>query len=124
MKTKAASLLITLATTFIFWGNFASASETWKIVENKQVCMVTNMHFAKDQIPVEKDNKTYYGCCQNCKATIQKDASARIATDPQSKKFVDKATATIASNEAGDVLYFQNKENFEKYVKELKTESK
>ena len=67
-----------------------------KIVPNKDVCMVTNMHFAKTQIPVEVNGKTYYGCCQNCKKTLAEDASARTAEDPVSHKEVDKATATIA----------------------------
>lgn len=124
MTTKATSLLLSLATSIVFWGELATAGEDWKIVPNKQVCMVTNVHFSKPQIPVEQENKTYYGCCENCKATIQKDATSRSATDPQSKKLVDKATAIIAANETGDVLYFENKANFEKYVHKLKSGQK
>ncbi len=120
MTKKSTSLLLSLAASIVLWGDFVTASENWKIVPNKQVCMVTNAHFTRPQIPVEQDNKTYYGCCENCKATIQKDASSRSATDPQSKKSVDKATATIAANEAGDVLYFENKGSFDKYVQNLK----
>ena len=63
-------------------GATSFASETWKVVPNKEVCMVTNMHFGKVQIPVEKAGKTYYGCCENCKATIQNDAKSRVAIDP------------------------------------------
>jgi len=121
MTKKAKSLLLSLAASFGFWADFATANDDWKIVPNKQVCMVTNAHFSRPQIPVEQGNKTYYGCCENCKATIQKDASARSATDPESKKSVDKATAVIAANAIGDVLYFENKANFEKYVRKLKS---
>ncbi len=124
MTNKVTSLLLTLAVSIVFGGEFAVAGEDWKIVPNKQVCMVTNMHFSKPQIPVEQGNKTYYGCCENCKATIQKDANSRNATDPQSKRPVDKATALIAANDTGDVLYFENKANFEKYVQNLKSGKK
>lgn len=93
----------------------ASANEAWKVVPNSEVCMVTNMHFARPQIPVEQEGKMYYGCCENCKATIQNDKTARIAIDPYSKKEVDKAKAVIAANDQGAVLYFENKGNFDKH---------
>ena len=92
----------------------------WKIVPNAEVCMVTNTHFAKPQIPVTQDGKTYYGCCQNCKATLQNDPSSREATDPVTNKSVDKSRATIAANEDGEVLYFENKKNFDRYLVEKK----
>ena len=112
-------LSIILSALFLAGSAFAQATATtgeWKIVPNKEVCMVTNMHFARPQIPVTRDGKTYFGCCENCKATIQNDASSRTATDPQSKKSVDKANAVIAANSSGSVLYFENKANFEKYL--------
>lgn len=113
---KTVFSLMLLATT-----SLAFADQTWKIVPNKEVCMVTNTHFEKPQIPVEQNGKTYYGCCENCKATLQSDASSRQATDPVSKKSVDKARATIAANEEGGVMYFENKQNFERYMKERAT---
>ena len=96
----------------------AVAAESLKIVENEKVCMVTDMHFPKAQIPVVVDNKTYYGCCQNCKATLSNDAKARTATDPVSGKSVDKAKAVIAMRADHSVVYFENKTNFEKYAKQ------
>lgn len=90
---------------------------SWKIVPNENVCMVTEMHFNKPQIPVKVGSKTYYGCCDNCKQTLTTDAKARTAVDPVTKKSVDKATATIAANSDGNVMYFENKKNFEKYMK-------
>ena len=111
MKKSALFLIVGL-----LWGAASFAGETWKIVPNKEVCMVTNMHFARPQIPVEQAGKTYYGCCENCKATIQNDAKSRTATDPQSNKPVDKSSAVIAANESGAVLYFESKSNFNKYL--------
>ena len=106
-----------LAAMFVGVSAFAAdGSGEWKIVPNKEVCMVTDMHFARPQIPVTRDGKTYYGCCENCKATIQKDASSRTASDPLTKKPVDKATAVIAANASGSVLYFANRANFDQYV--------
>ena len=104
---------------FTILGASAKGRETWKIVPNKDVCMVTNVHFARTQIPVEQAGKRYYGCCENCKATIQNDPSSRMGTDPYSKKSVDKATAVIAANESGSVLYFENRANFKKYLSRI-----
>ena len=115
---KITSLILTLTSIFLF-AQSVFAAETWKIVPNKNVCMVTDQLFAKTQIPVEQDGKTYYGCCENCKATLATDVKVRTAIDPESKQSVDKSTATIAANDEGSVLYFQNKANFEKYVKAL-----
>lgn len=86
--------------------------------------MVTNMHFARPQIPVAKDGKTYYGCCENCKATIQTDVASRTATDPLTQKPVDKAKATIAADNRGSVLYFANRSNFDQYIKRIAGKSK
>jgi YHS domain-containing protein len=94
----------------------AHAKESWKIVPNKEVCMVTNMHFGKPQIPVEQEGKTYYGCCENCKGTIQNDVASRTATDPFSNKKIDKAKAVIAADQSGSILYFESKGNFEAYI--------
>lgn len=112
-------LIITCTIFFISlqtMANYSRQSSAWKIVANKEVCMVTNVHFARPQIPVEQGGKIYYGCCENCKATIQNDPASRIATDPLTKKQIDKSKATIASDSSGAVLYFENKTNFERYV--------
>ena len=114
--------------TTLFLGAFALGSPTqasvWKVVPNEEVCMVTDMHFTRPQIPVAKDGKTYYGCCENCKATIENDAKSRTAIDPHSKKSVDKAKAIIAANASGSVLYFQSKSNFDKYVAKIASNPK
>lgn len=119
MKKSLGSMLTVIA---LLLTATSHAAEEWKVVPNKEVCMVTNVHFARPQIPVEQAGKTYYGCCENCKATIQNDAKSRTAIDPHSKKSVDKSKAVIAANKSGSVLYFENRDNFEKYI--AKTASK
>lgn len=93
----------------------ANASDELKIVENEKVCMVTDMFFGKKQIPVTQGGKTYYGCCENCKGTLAKDAKARSAIDPVSGKPVDKATAVIAARTDNSVVYFESSKTFEQY---------
>jgi YHS domain-containing protein len=88
-------------------------------VEPKKVCMINEQVFEKDQIPVEVEGKTYYGCCAMCKKALASDASKRVAIDPVSKKEVDKAKAIIGALADGSVLYFENEKNFDKYAAEL-----
>lgn len=104
----------------IFIGQSAVAKETLTVVPTKRVCMVTNMVFPRDQIPVAHEGKTYYGCCENCKKTLSEDANARAAIDPVTNKKIDKAKAVIAAREDGSVVYFENQASFEKYQKGLK----
>jgi len=101
-------------------GTAALAKETLKVVPNQKVCMVTNMVFPRDQIPVAHGGKTYYGCCENCKKTLADDASSRVAVDPVTKKSVDKATAVIGARDDGSVVYFENQASFQKYQKTQK----
>jgi YHS domain-containing protein len=86
-----------------------------KKVEPQKACMVNNMAFDKDQIPTTVEGHTYYGCCPMCKEKLEKDASLRSAVDPVSGKKVDKATAVIAAQADGSVLYFESQETLEKY---------
>lgn len=67
----------------------------------------------KKQLEVKYDGKVYYGCCADCQNKIPTQESARTATDPVSKKPVDKATAIIAISDQNDgVLYFENQSNY------------
>lgn len=86
-------------------------------VEPKKVCMVNNKLFDKDQIPVEVEGKTYYGCCEMCKKALAERAEFRVALDPVSNKEVDKAKAVIGALSDGTALYFENDENLKKYNK-------
>lgn len=97
-------------------GGLAFAGEpALKPVETKKVCMVNNQVFEKDQIPVQVEGRTYYGCCEMCKERLAKDAAARQAVDPVTGKTVDKAKAVIAALPDGKVLYFESVETLAKY---------
>lgn len=110
----AALLLVGVATaTFA-----ATASEpALRRVETKHVCMINNQDLGRDQIPVQVDNKTYYGCCEGCKKALTEKPETRVAIDPQTGKTVDKATAVIAAKADGSVLYFENEKSFEEFLK-------
>lgn len=110
-------IVVAAVLVFLAFGSEALAKESLQIVPNQKVCMVTNMVFPRDQIPVSHAGKTYYGCCENCKKTLAEDASARKAIDPVTGKSIDKATAVIAARADGSVVYFENKASFERYSK-------
>ena len=84
-------------------------------VEPKTVCMVNDQAMGKDQIPVEVEGRTYYGCCAMCKGRLAQDASVRTAVDPATGKKVDKAKAVIAAREDGSVLYFASEKTLAEY---------
>jgi YHS domain-containing protein len=86
-------------------------------VETKKVCMVNDAVFERDQIPVEVEGKTYFGCCEMCKKRLAEDLAVRQAVDPVSGKTVDKATAVIGALPDGKVLYLESAETFERYGK-------
>ena len=76
------------------------------------------LYMGVQQIAVPVNDKTYYGCCQKCVNDLNADESTRFATDPLSKKMVDKATAFIIINpdKSGAVLYFESEQNAKKYL--------
>lgn len=91
------------------------AGKLTKVDSPKRVCMVTNKAFPDDQIPVEVEGKTYYGCCEMCKGRLTSDAKLRTAVDPVSQKSIDKADAVIAADSRGKVFYFENDDNLAAY---------
>lgn len=87
------------------------------IVPNDLVCMVNNDYMGREQLEVEVNGKIYYGCCEMCQERLPIDGTVRVAIDPISQKEVDKADAVIAvTGERGEVTYFENKENYQRYV--------
>lgn len=84
-------------------------------VDSKYVCMINNQHFNKEQIPIEIDGKTYYGCCEMCKTKLKVDAKSRVAVDPVSGKKVDKALSVIGVTPDGRVYYFENEKDLQKF---------
>ena len=89
-------------------------------VEPKTVCMINEQAMGKDQIPVEVEGKTYYGCCEMCKKALAENASKRAAVDPVTGKQVDKAKAVIASQQDGRVFYFESDATLAKYNAQFK----
>lgn len=85
-------------------------------VESRYVCMVNDTLFQKEQIPVEVEGKTYFGCCEMCKTRLSQDANIREATDPVTGKPIDKATAVIGAEPDGDVLYFESEKTLREYT--------
>jgi YHS domain-containing protein len=78
--------------------------------------MVNNAYMGREQIPVQVQGKTYFGCCKMCEGRLAKDPSSRMATDPVSGKPVDKASAIIGRADSGAVVYFESEKNFVAYA--------
>jgi YHS domain-containing protein len=120
MPKSRTFILLTLCAMLVATVAFASGEgvrPALKRVEAKKVCMINNQLFEKDQIPVPVQGKTYYGCCEMCKERLAKDVNARTATDPVTGKTVDKATAVIAAQADGSVLYFESEKTLDQYEK-------
>ncbi len=98
----------------------AWAEDALEVVEPEFVCMVNDAAYDKEQVRVEVDDKTYYGCCEMCKARLTKNEHLRMGVDPISGKEVDKATAIIAVDAYKRVYYFENEENLKKANAKLK----
>ena len=78
------------------------------IPDRPKVCMMQDTVMAVPAIPLAHDGKTYYGCCEMCKAKIATEpARYTLARDPVSGAVVDKATAALLSVD-GRVLYFES----------------
>jgi YHS domain-containing protein len=122
MRTTLLPRLALAATLLLLAGGLAVADEAatqpaLQKVETKKVCMVNDQLFGRDQIPVEVQGRTYYGCCEMCKERLARDAAARTGVDPLTGKSVDKATAVIAARPDGSVLYFESEKTFADYQK-------
>jgi len=74
--------------------------------------MVTNRFMGRAQIAVPVAGKTYFGCCEMCKARLAQEPALREAEDPYSRRQVDKAGATIARDAEGNVFYFESEASF------------
>lgn len=117
-------MVVTVFAVFVFYQFNASRSKeallsapaVSGILPVQQVCLVNNKFMGRDQILVNFDEKTYYGCCQMCVDKIKSDRSVRFATDPVTGKEVDKAVALITVNPSGSgVLYFDSEDNYRRF---------
>ena len=114
----AASIaLLTLALAVAAPAFAAEAAPALRRVETKHVCMINNQDMGRDQIPVEVEKKTYYGCCEGCKKALAEKPETRVAIDPVSGKTVDKSSAVIGAKADGSVLYFESEKTFEEFLK-------
>jgi YHS domain-containing protein len=94
-----------------------SAAAHWltPVTDASEVCMVNNTWMGRPQIAVPVDGKTYFGCCEACKARLGTDPSLRAARDPFTGAVVDKATAVMAYDDTGAVYYFASRDNMRRY---------
>lgn len=93
----------------------AAESGLTRVEDVSQVCMVTNQFMGVAQIPIDVEGKTYFGCCEMCKARLAKEPETRNATDPVTGAAVDKATAVIAREAGGKVHYFATLDTLARY---------
>jgi Cu/Ag efflux protein CusF len=100
----------------------AETMQTLKPVDAKYICMVNDTAFEKEQISVDVEGKTYFGCCSMCEARLKEDATIRTAIDPVSGNKIDKAEAVIGADANGKVYYFESAENLEKFKAEPDSE--
>ena len=96
-------------------GTGATAGALVRVEDSSLVCIVNDQFMGRPQIPVPVEGRTYYGCCDNCKAKLANDKTARTGTDPITGEPVDKSTAVIGQEPSGKVLYFASEANFKKY---------
>ena len=96
----------------------ASVPIAAEAVPHNLVCMINNKYMGSPQIAVPVNDKTYYGCCQNCVKELNESERARFAVDPFSKMKVDKASAFIIINPdtKDEVLYFESALNANKFL--------
>ncbi len=94
----------------------AKRSTLTRVASASLVCMVNDRFMGAEQIPVNVDGKTYYGCCAACKDKLQTSAAARTAADPVTGASVDKAAAVIAKTDSGKVLYFESEQSLARWV--------
>ncbi|MEE9190243.1 MAG: hypothetical protein V3U16_05690 [Candidatus Neomarinimicrobiota bacterium] len=130
MRTQKQILMILAIITLTSFGIYAQELETIDNqnetgqsltivpVEAKYVCMGmgTNRVFSRELIPAVLGDKTYYGCCDGCQATLLKDPNSRVAVDPITGNTVDKATAIIGALPDGIVHYFETEESMQEFA--------
>jgi YHS domain-containing protein len=70
-------------------------------------------------VPLESGGKTYYGCCEMCKAKIAAEPERYTrARDPLTGAAVDKATAALLSVD-GRVHYFESEDTRTRFIGRL-----
>jgi len=105
-----------------------AARDMLRSYENKEishnlVCSSGNQIKFGSLMPLKIKDKTYWICCDQCKARLLYNVNTRYAVDPFSKNRINKADAIIIQNPKsnGMVLYFESMDNFLKYKESQKT---
>ena len=126
MRTWARSGVAVLAIVGITQGMAAAApprasATVSRVPAVNLVCMVNDRFMGVQQIPVEVDGRTYYGCCPMCKSRLAEDKSVRESVDPMSGKTVDKAKAVVGRRADGTVLYFESADTLARYNRQKRS---
>lgn len=96
----------------------ASEAELEQVDETQYVCMITDKLFAEEQIEVDVEGKTYFGCCQMCVKKLNENPNSRTAVDPVSGEVVNKAEAVIGADSDNNIYYFESAENMKRFSSE------
>lgn len=97
--------------------NDTQTKELQQVEDKKYVCMVTNRLFSDEQILIDVEGKSYYGCCQMCVKRLNNNPDNRTAIDPVSGNEVNKAEAVIGADEENRVYYFESVSNLQTFKK-------
>ncbi len=100
-----------------------AASPVVFVPERTRVCMMQDTVMTVPAIPLARGGKTYFGCCEMCKAKIAAEPERYTkARDLMTGAVVDKATAELLGVD-GRVLYFESAATRERFVRTLPGES-
>lgn len=122
IELKIIRAFLSLALGVLMAGSGASAepSPAVAVPERTRVCMMQDTVMTTPAIPLARNGKTYYGCCEMCKAKIAAEPERYTsARDPVSGAIVDKATAALLSVD-GRVLYFESDNSRTRFVERLR----
>jgi len=99
-----------------------STQSNYEIVPKEKVCMVNDRFMGVQQIPIDVNGTTYYGCCEGCVEKLQKNIDdVRFGNNPLNKTKVDKASAVIVQDKSnGSVFYFASKEDAQDFISKNK----
>lgn len=87
--------------------------------------MVNDRFMGVEQIPIDVDGTTYYGCCQGCVVKLQKNLNnVRFASNNLKGTKVDKARAIIVQDKSnGNVFYFASTQDAQIFLNKDKAKN-
>lgn len=89
-------------------------------IAHSKICMVDDIYQGDyPTLLVIVSNKNYYGCDAKATHDLATKQDTRFATDPITKRKVDKASAVIALHPKrdGKVHYFESRDTFNQFLK-------